>query len=124
MKRLGYDKTMSFSEFIELTCSLSLDAMDVRTQPQTFLISDSKGKLPDFIGCIESLRTDWQRLNEQMLQRDIPISRELPHLNRSRKGESNQSLSIQLLERVQRQFEMTYGHDIQLHQKLTAAPLP
>ena len=31
MKRLGYDKTMSFSEFVELTCSLSLDAMDVHT---------------------------------------------------------------------------------------------
>jgi hypothetical protein len=124
MKRLGYDKTMSFSEFVELTCSLSLDAMDVHTQPQTFLISDSKGKLPDFIGCIESMRTDWQRLNEQMLHRDIPISRELPHLNSSRKGESNQSQSIRLLERVQRQFEMTYGLDIQLHQKLTAAQLP
>ena len=105
MKRLGYHKTMSFSEFVELTCNLSVDAMDVHTQPQTFLIRDSKGKLPDFIGCIESLGTDWRRLSEHMVQRDIPINRKLPHLNISREGEGNQSQSIRLPEHVQHQFE-------------------
>ena len=33
MQRLGYSKAMSFSEFVELTCELSLDSMDVHTQP-------------------------------------------------------------------------------------------
>ena len=44
MYRLGYWQTMTFSEFVELTCKLNLDSMDVHTQPQTFLISDSKMK--------------------------------------------------------------------------------
>ena len=61
MHRLGYSKTKTFSECVELTCELSLNPMDVHTQPQTFLISDSKGKLPDYIGCLENLKRDWGR---------------------------------------------------------------
>ena len=74
MQRLGYTKAMTFSEFVELTCELSLDSMDVHTQPQTFLISDSKGRLPDYIGCLENLKTDWERLSELMEQRGIPLA--------------------------------------------------
>ena len=124
MERLGYSNQMTFSEFIELTCELSLDSMDVHTQPQTFLISDSKGKLPDFIGCIETLEKDWERLNGLMRQRDIPFNPKLLHFNRSLNRPFDQAKLNCLPERVRRQFELTYGHDIQLHQKLTAAQLP
>ena len=124
MYRLGYWQTMTFSEFVELTCELNLDSMDVHTQPQTFLISDSKGKLPDYIGCLENLKTDWRRLSELMQQRGIPFSQQLPHLNRSQATQTDRPELGRLPQRVQHQFELTYGHDIQLHQKLMAAQLP
>ena len=124
MQRLGYSKAMSFSEFVELTCELSLDSMDVHTQPQTFLISDSKGRLPDYIGCLEKLKTDWERLSELMEQRGIPFSQQLPHLNRSQALQTDQPEPGRLPDRVRHQFELTYGHDIQLYQKLIAAQLP
>ena len=124
MYRLGYWQTMTFSEFVELTCKLNLDSMDVHTQPQTFLISDSKGKLPDYVGCLENLKTDWRRLSELMQQRGIPFSQQLPHLNRSQATQTDRPELGRLPQRVQHQFELTYGHDIQLHQKLMAAQLP
>ena len=124
MYRLGYWQTMTFSEFVELTCKLNLDSMDVHTQPQTFLISDSKGKLPDYIGCLENLKTDWRRLSELMQQRGIPFSQQLPHLNRSQATQTDQPEPGRLPDRVRHQFELTYGHDIQLYQKLIAAQLP
>ena len=100
MQRLGYSKAMTFSEFVELTCELSLDSMDVHTQPQTFLISDSKGRLPDYIGCLEKLETDWERLSELMEQRGIPFSQQLPHLNRSQALQTDQPEPGRLPDRV------------------------
>ncbi len=58
--------------------------MDVHTQPQTFLISELKRRLPDYIGCPENLNTDWERLSELMEQRGTPFSQQQPHLNRVR----------------------------------------
>ena len=124
MHRLGYSQTTTFSDFVELTCELNLDSMDVHTQPQTFLISDSKEKLPDYIGCLENLKTDWRRLSELMEQRGIPSSQQLPHLNRSQATQTDQPEPGRLPDRVRHQFELTYGHDIQLYQKLMAAQLP
>ena len=124
MKRLGYDNTMSFSDFVELTCTLRIDEMNVHTQPQTFLISDSQGKPPDYIGCLENLKTDWERLNELMKQHGIPLSPQLPHLNSSQAIQTGESELCQLPLRVQHEFELTYGHDIQLHRRLITGQLP
>ncbi len=66
MKRLGYSNQMTFREFVELTCELSLDSMDLYTQPQTFLISNSKGRLLYFIGCNETMEKDLGCLNGLM----------------------------------------------------------
>ena len=65
--------------------------MDVHTQPQTFLISNSKGRLLYFIGCIETLEKDWDCLNGLMRQSDIPFNPKLLHLNRSLNRPSDQA---------------------------------
>ena len=69
MKSLGYHNQMSFEDFVEFTCSLALCEMDVHTKPQTFLIMDSKGRLPHFIARLENLDQDWNTFSNLMLSR-------------------------------------------------------
>ncbi len=62
-----------------------------------------------------------QRFNEQS---DLLFNAHFLSLNRNLNGQSNQAQPTCLLEGVQRQFELTYGHNIQLHQKLAAGQIP
>lgn len=118
-QRLGYCLGMSFEDFAALTISLDLDRMDVHTQPQDFLISDSKGRLPQFIGLAERMAQHWPQLVHRCRQRDIPLNPMLAQLHSKAhvKAGVNRQLSPSLLEDVQR----FYGRDLLLHRRLSAA---
>ena len=116
MKRLGYPNDMSFENFVEFTCNLALHEMDVHTQPQTFLITDSKGRLPHFIARLEHLDQDWNTFSALMRGRHVELGGTLPRLNKSRDPASSPCISRPLSPTVQRQYELTYGSDIKLYE--------
>ena len=84
MKKLGYDRGMTFNDFVKLTCALDVFNMDVHTQPQTFLIMDSKGRLPHFIARLENLDQDWKKLSTSMKDKGVNLGGSLPRLNSSK----------------------------------------
>ena len=114
MKRLGYHNQMSFEDFVEFTCSLALCEMDVHTKPQTFLIMDSKGRLPHFIARLENLDQDWNTFSNLMLSRKVNLGGALPRLNQSPTTSESPCSNSSLSPTVQRQYELTYDPDIML----------
>ena len=114
MKRLGYHNQMSFEDFVEFTCSLALCEMDVHTKPQTFLIMDSKGRLPHFIARLENLDQDWNTFSNLMLHRKVNLGGALPRLNQSQTTSESRCSNSSLSPTVQRHYELTYGPDIKL----------
>ena len=121
MERLGYRNTMTFADFLDLTCALEIDAMDVHTQPQTFLISDSKGRLPNFIGLLDNLDADWARLSRLMEAKGVSLGGPLPRLNSSRASPGKVDSAGEMTAipaSTRRQVELTYGADIKLYERL------
>ena len=119
MKRLGYDKGMTFNDFVKLTCALDVSDMDVHTQPQTFLIMDSKGRLPHFIARLENLDQDWKKLSTSMEDKGVNLGSSLPRLNSSKNTSNMTTDGFCLLADTQREYELTYGADIKLFENLS-----
>jgi hypothetical protein len=114
---------MDFNDFVELTCSLEVCDMDVHTQPQTFLISDSQGRLPNFIGTLENLAADWENFSQRMIKQGIPLGGPLDCLNSSKQQGRSDPAPELLSPQTQRMFDLTYGADIKLHARMTAHPI-
>ena len=123
MRRLGYRNGMDFNAFVELTCSLDVCDMGVHTQPQTFLISDSQGRLPNFIGTLENLAADWANFSQGMVKQGIPLGGPLDCLNSSKQQGRSDPAPEPLSPQTQRMFDLTYGADIKLHARMTAHPI-
>ena len=119
MKRLGYDKGMTFNDFVKLTCALDVSDMDVHTQPQTFLIMDSKGRLPHFIARLENLDQDWKKLSTSMEDKGVNLGSSLPRLNSGKNTSNMTTDGLCLLADTQREYELTYGADIKLFENLS-----
>ena len=119
MKRLGYDKGMTFNDFVKLTCALNVSDMEVHTQPQTFLITDSKERLPHFIARLENLDQDWKKLSTSMEEKGVNLGGSLPRLNSSKNSSHMTTDGLSLSANTQRQYELTYGPDIKLFETLS-----
>ena len=119
MKKLGYDRGMTFNDFVKLTCSLDVFKMDVHTQPQTFLITDSKGRLPHFIARLENLDQDWKKLSTFMKENGVNLGGSLPRLNSSKNSSNMTTDELSLSADTQREYELTYGADIKLFENLS-----
>ena len=112
---------MSFEDFVKFTCSLTLCEMDVHTKPQTFLIMDSKGRLPHFVARLENLDEDWNTFSQLMLRRKVNLGGTLPRLNQSPKATESRGSNSSLSPTVQRHYELTYGPDIKLFETTTGS---
>ena len=67
----GYTPDMSFDAFLAHTCTMSIEDMDVHVQPQEYLISDLQGRLPKFIGLLETIGEDWGGLQKLLQEQGI-----------------------------------------------------
>ena len=121
-QRLGYTSTMSFEQFAMHTTSIDLDKMDVHTQPQTFLIEDSRGRLPKFVGITEQSEAHWNILHGFLERLEIPIAKDLIHLHSS--ANKSAAISRHLSEETLGRIRLIYGRDIVLHQKISQAGKP
>ncbi|MBD1192819.1 sulfotransferase family 2 domain-containing protein [Vulcanococcus sp. Clear-D1] len=115
-QRLGYTAQMSFEEFASHTLSINLNRMDVHTQPQTFLIEDSSGRLPKFVGLTEQSDSHWSELHQHCQRLEIPITKELVRLHS--KVEKSKSIDRSLSDDTLAGIKLLYGRDILLHNKI------
>lgn len=70
---------MQFEEFAELVCDLSDSKTEKHIKSQSYFLVRQGRLVPDFIGRIESMDSDWHRLQQQ-----IGFSFEVGHSNRTR----------------------------------------
>ena len=110
---------MTFNDFVKLTCALDVFNMDAHTQPQTFLIMDSKGRLPHFIARLENLDQDWKKLSTSMEEKGVNLGGSLPRLNSSKHSTDMTTDRLSLSADTRREFELTYGADIKLFENLS-----
>jgi len=108
----GYRADMTFDEFVAHTCSFGVKAMEVHTQPQSFLIRDRHGRWPDFVGLLERVNADWERLGEILAQRGVPPMGALPIKN-SRK-EAREGVSSELTPATEARMRDVYGKSFEL----------
>ena len=77
----GFRVGMSFEEFVEMTCSFSDEKADKHLRSQCWFLVRNGKVVADFVGRIENMQEDWQRLAER-----AGFSESIGHWNKSRHG--------------------------------------
>ena len=84
MKAMGLSHNMGFSGFLETIVGAVDAAMDVHLLPQSSILCLDGQLIPNFIGRLETMATDWQHLETCMKREGLPSLGNLPEKNRRR----------------------------------------
>ena len=98
---------MSPEDFAKFTYSLALSEMNMDTKPQTFLIMNSRGRLPHFVARLENLDEDWNTFSKLMLRRKVNLGGTLPRHNQSPKATESRCSNSSVSPTVQQHYELT-----------------
>ena len=92
MQAMGLSHNMGFPAFLECIAGTVDAAMDVHLLPQTSILCLDGQLIPNFIGRLETMETDWQRLETRLKQERLPLLGHLPEKNR-RRGDDHTDVS-------------------------------
>ncbi len=67
---------MTFDEFVDRVCQIDDRHIDRHLRSQSWFLADAEGLIPDFVGHLENLQADWDRLRQR-----FPSLGDVPHLN-------------------------------------------
>ena len=84
IKAMGLSHNMSFPAFLETIVGAVDAAMDVHLLPQSSILCLDGQLIPNFIGRLETMATDWQHLEICMKREGLPSLGNLPEKNRRR----------------------------------------
>ena len=84
MQAMGLSHNMGFPGFLETIVGAVDAAMDVHLLPQSSILSLDGQLIPNFIGRLETMATDWQHLETCMKREGLPSLGNLPEKNRRR----------------------------------------
>jgi len=84
MQAMGLSHGMVFSDFLECIAGTMDAAIDVHLLPQSSILCLDGQLIPGFIGRLETMETDWQRLETRLKQERLPPLGQLPEKNRRR----------------------------------------
>ena len=84
MQAMGLSHNMDFPAFLECIEGTVDAAMDVHLLPQTSILCLDGQLIPNFIGRLETMSTDWQQLETRMKRERLPSLGNLPEKNRRR----------------------------------------
>ena len=84
MYAMGLSHNMGFPAFLECIAGTVDSAMDVHLLPQSSILCLDGQLIPNFIGRLESMATDWQQLETCMKRERLPSLGNLPEKNRRR----------------------------------------
>jgi len=71
-RRRGFAPDMGFSEFVERIVTFDDESTDKHLCSQTYVLGHQGRILPQFIGRVETIAEDWQRLSEAIVARGGP----------------------------------------------------
>jgi hypothetical protein len=77
----GFRVGMSFAEFVEMTCSFTDEKADKHLRSQCWFLVRNGVVVPNFIGRVETIEEDWQRLAKL-----ADFNDSIGHWNKSRHG--------------------------------------
>ena len=92
MQAMGLSHGMVFSDFLKCIAATMDAAIDVHLLPQSSILCLDGQLIPSFIGRMETMETDWQRLETRLKQERIPPLGPLPEKNR-RRGDDHTDVS-------------------------------
>ena len=84
MQAMGLSHNMGFPAFLETIVGAVDAAMDVHLLPQSSILCLDGQLIPNFIGRLETMATDWQHLESCMKREGLPSLGNLPEKNRRR----------------------------------------
>ena len=123
MLAMGLSHGMGFSTFLECIVGTMDVDLDVHLLPQSSILCLDGQLIPNFIGRLETMESDWQRLEARLKQERLPALGNLPEKNR-RRGVDHSDVSsyfedsglVQLVvERYRDDLELFY-HGVDLQQ--------
>ena len=123
MQAMGLSHGMVFGDFLECIAETMDAAMDVHLLPQSSILCLEGQLIPSFIGRLETMKTDWKRLQTRLQQERLPQLGQLPEKNR-RRGDDHTDIHqyfadsrlVQLVvDRYRDDLELFYN-DVDLHQ--------
>ena len=92
MQAMGLSHGMAFSDFLKCIAETMDAAIDVHLLPQSSILCLDGQLIPSFIGRLETMETDWQRLETRLKQERLPPLGHLPEKNR-RRGDDHTDVS-------------------------------
>ena len=84
MQVMGLSHNMGFPAFLECIAAAVDASMDVHLLPQSSILCLDGQLIPNFIGRLESIESDWQQLKIRLKQERLPSLGNLPEKNRRR----------------------------------------
>ena len=81
MQDMGLHRNMPFQEFLECTASTPTSALDVHLLPQSTILCVEGTLVPSFVGRMENMQKDWDRLNLTLRREGLPDLGKLPKKN-------------------------------------------
>ena len=84
MQAMGLSHNMGFPDFLETIVGAVDAEMDVHLLPQSSILCLDGQLIPNFIGRLETMATDWQHLETCMKREGLPSLGNLPEKNRRR----------------------------------------
>ena len=84
MKAMGLRHSMPFGDFLEVVASTRDDDLDVHLLPQSSILCLDGQLIPNFVGRLEQMDRDWEKLRRRMRQEGLPSLEHLPEKNRRR----------------------------------------
>ena len=84
MQVMGLNHKMGFPAFLECIAATVDASMDVHLLPQSSILCLDGQLIPNFIGRLESIESDWQQLKIRLKQERLPSLGNLPEKNRRR----------------------------------------
>ena len=122
MQTMGISHDMVFPAFVECIAATADAAMDVHLLPQSSILCLDGQVIPNFIGRLETMATDWQQLQKRLKQERIPSLGKLPEKNRRRSNDhsdvsqyfADPGLVKLVVDRYRDDLEIFYG-EVDLH---------
>ncbi len=118
MQAMGLRHGMAFSAFLECTATTSDADLDVHLLPQSNILCLDGQLIPNFIGRLETMESDWQQLQRRLKQEGLPTLGNLPEKNRRRSDDhsdvsqyfADPGLVQLVVERFGDDLDLFYGH--------------
>lgn len=107
--KMGITSGMKFAEFVDRVAKHTDANSDIHVQSMSSVMTSQGKLLPDFIGRVETIDTDWDVVRDQIKRRSGITAG--PMLRRNMRGKTDLSIVDSLNKTTLKQIEIRYSED-------------